>query len=102
MYVLSSHILEAVQDFHLPLGYRAKIIIIRVALGMSNTLSGRSGARTASSLAPTGVRIGYNMPALTDTGRHVGDDARVHIDHAKSKPGAEDWDWGCRSTEHSA
>ena len=82
-------------------GIAPALIIIRVALGMSNTPTGRPGTRPVSSPLPTEVRIGYSMSAFTDAGQDVSDNTRVHIAHAKSKPDGEDRRSGCSSTEYA-
>ncbi|KAH8985689.1 hypothetical protein EDB92DRAFT_1345213 [Lactarius akahatsu] len=83
-------------------GIAPALIIIRVALGLSNTVSERPGARAASwsQSSPTEVRIGYSTAAFTDAGQRISP-VGVPMAHMKSRPDGEDFRSICSSTEHA-
>ncbi|KAI9453145.1 hypothetical protein BJY52DRAFT_1123814 [Lactarius psammicola] len=84
-------------------GIAPALIIIRVALGLSNTPSGRPGARAASwsQSPPTEVRVGYSTAAFTDAGQCLSPTG-VRMTHMKPNPGDEDSGSSYSSTEHTA
>jgi len=85
-------------------GIAPTLIIIRVALGLSNASpSARPSARPPSWTlpSPTEVRIGYNSAAFTDAGQRLGP-AGIPMDDMRSKPSGDDSGSGFSSTEHVA
>ncbi|KAH9062356.1 hypothetical protein EDB87DRAFT_295865 [Lactarius vividus] len=83
-------------------GIAPALIIIRVALGLSNSPPERPSARAASwsQSPPTEVRIGYSTSAFTDAGQRISP-AGVPMAHVKSKPDGEDSGSSYSSTEHA-
>ena len=74
-------------------GIAPTLIVIRVALGLSNTPSGRLSSEATSSSQPvpvhTRVQVGYTMASYTDSSSTQPNFPEIHLDQIKSKTGGE-------------
>jgi len=82
-------------------GIAPVLIIIRVALGMSTTPSGRFYGATGSVAKPvhTQVRVGYSTAAYSDVGQHM--DSTIPMPQIKSRFSGEDLTSGTNSVENA-
>ena len=81
-------------------GIAPALIIIRVALGLSNTPSGRLGSGAASSSHPshTRVRVGYSTVSYTDSAQPLSPE--IPMPRIKWKSGSGDLPSSCNSVEN--
>jgi hypothetical protein len=82
-------------------GIAPVLIIIRVALGMSTTPSGRFYGATGSVSKPvsTQVHVGYSTAAYSDVGRRV--DTTIPMPQIKSRFSGEDLTSSANSIENA-